>query len=147
MYRLLIALHLLGASVWIGGHIVLSTAVLPRALRNRDPAIVLDFEAGFERVGLPALLVQVATGLWLAYLWLPRVSAWFALDTTLSRLIAAKLVLLVATLALALHARLRLIPRLDGTNLGILAYHVVAVTIISIGFLLAGVGIRTHGLF
>lgn len=147
MYRWLIVLHLLGASIWIGGHIVLSTAVLPRALQNRDPASLLDFESAFERVGLPALLLQVATGLWLAYLWLPRVSAWFALDTALSRLIAAKLVLLAATLVLALHARLRLIPRLDRDNLVVLAYHIIAVTIISIGFLLVGVGIRTHGLF
>ena len=50
-YRILIALHLVGASVWIGGHLVLATTILPRALRNRDPSIILDFEKGFERIG------------------------------------------------------------------------------------------------
>ncbi|MBI2492153.1 MAG: copper transporter, partial [Candidatus Rokubacteria bacterium] len=70
-YRLLVTLHLLGAAVWVGGHLVLSLSVLPRALRTRDPAIIRDFESAFERVGLPALLVQVLTGLWLALHWVP----------------------------------------------------------------------------
>lgn len=62
-YRLLVALHLLGAAVWVGGHLVLSISVLPRALRARDPGIIREFESGFERLGIPALLVQVVTGL------------------------------------------------------------------------------------
>lgn len=147
MYKLLVALHLIGASIWIGGHIVLSAVILPRALRNRDPSIVRDFEAGYERIGLPALLLQVLTGLWLAYYWLPQVGAWFALDSALSRLIATKLALLALTVALALHARLRVIPRLGADNLTVLAYHVFAVTFLSLAFLVAGVGIRTGGLF
>lgn len=147
MYRLLIALHLLGASIWIGGHILLTAVILPQALRRRDPAIVLNFENGFERIALPALLVQVVTGLWLAYFWLPRLSAWFTLDTSHSRFIVAKLVLLAATIVLALNARLRVIPRLNSANLNVIAYHIVAVTLLSLGLLLAGVGIRTGGLF
>ncbi len=147
MYKLLVTLHLIGASIWIGGHVVLSAVILPRALRNRDPSIVRDFEAGYERIGLPALLLQVLTGLSLAYYWLPQVGAWFALDSTLSRLIATKLALLALTVALALHARLRVIPRLGADNLTVLAYHVFAVTLLSLAFLVAGVGIRTGGLF
>lgn len=147
MYKLLVALHLIGASIWIGGHLVLSAVILPRALRNRDPSIVRDFEAGYERIGLPALLLQVLTGLWLAYYWLPQVGAWFALDSALSRLIATKLALLALTVALALHARLRVIPRLGADTLTVLAYHVFAVTLLSLAFLVAGVGIRTGGLF
>ena len=61
LYRILIALHLIGAAVWIGGHLVLATTILPRALRNRDPSIILDFEKGFERIGLPSLLLQVVS--------------------------------------------------------------------------------------
>ena len=147
MYKLLVALHLLGASVWIGGHIVLSAAILPRALRARDPSIVLSFESGFERVGLPALLLQVVTGLWLAYRWVPDVSRWFAADAQLPALIATKLALLAATVLLALHARLRVIPHLRPATLPLLAYHIVAVTVISLGFLIVGVGIRTGGIF
>lgn len=63
LYRILIALHLVGASVWISGHLVLATTLLPGALRNRDPSIILDFENGFERIGLPFLLAPSGHGL------------------------------------------------------------------------------------
>lgn len=145
MYKLLVALHLFGASIWIGGHVVLSAAVLPRALARNDPSIVRDFEAGFERLGLPALLLQVATGLWLAYAWLPHPAAWFAPEAPVARLILVKLALLAATVLLAAHARLRIIPNLGPHNLRLLGYHIVAVTVLSIGFLAAGVGLRTGG--
>ena len=58
LYRILIAVHLIGASVWIGGHLVLAATILPRALRRREPAIILDFEKGFEWIGLPSLVFK-----------------------------------------------------------------------------------------
>jgi putative copper export protein len=141
-----VILHLVGASVWVGGHLVLSLAVLPRALRAGDPAIVRDFEAGFEKIGIPALLLQVATGLVLAHHWAPSLRTWLAPETPQTRFILGKLALLACTIALAAHARLRIIPRLDASNLRLLAYHVVAVTVLGILFLVFGVAIRTGGL-
>jgi len=131
----------------IRGHLVLATTLLPRALRNRDPSIILDFEKGFERIGLPSLLLQVVTGLLLAYRWLPEISAWFSLNSNVSIYVATKLALLTATLGLALNANFRVIPNINRDNLHVLAWHIVLVTIMSIGFLLAGVAIRTGGLF
>ena len=136
-------LHLLGAAVWVGGHLVLSLSILPRALRTRNPTIIRDFEVAYERIGIPALLLQVVTGLWLADHWVPGVANWFSSSTPQARLIAIKLALLVATVALAAHARLRVIPRLDRTNLRSLAYHIVTVTLLGVAFLVAGVAIRT----
>ena len=143
MYRLIVALHVLGATVWVGGHLVLSLSVLPRALRARDPALIRDFESGFERLGIPALLVQIVTGLWLAYHWAPHVAGWFSPSTPQERLVLVKLVLLAATLALAVHARLRVVPQLDAATLRFLAYHIVAVTLLGVTLLLVGVAIRT----
>jgi putative copper export protein len=142
-YRLLVALHLLGAAVWVGGHLVLSISVLPRALRARDPGIIREFESGFERLGIPALLVQVVTGLELAYHWAPRVTSWLSPSTPQAWLILVKLVLLAVTVALAIHARLRVLPTLEAATLRLLAYHIVAVTLLGVGLLLAGVAIRT----
>jgi len=142
-YRLLVTLHLLGATVWVGGHLVLSLSVLPRALRARDPAIIREFESGFERLGIPALLVQIVTGLWLAYHWAPHVTSWFSPSTPQERFILIKLVLLAATVALAVHARLRVVPHLDAATLRFLAYHVVAVTLLGVALLVVGVAIRT----
>ena len=142
-YRLLVALHLLGAAVWVGGHLVLSLSVLPRAFRARDPAIIREFEAGFERLGIPALLVQVVTGLWLAHHWVPDVAVWFFPSTPAARLVLLKLALLAATVALAVHARLRVVPRLEAATLRVIAYHIVAVTVLGVALLVVGVAIRT----
>jgi putative copper export protein len=147
VYRLVVVLHLLGASIWVGGHLVLSLVVLPRALRERDPAIVQEFESRYEWLGLPALLVQVLTGAWLALVWVPDVGGWLAPTSVQGRLVLTKLILLAATVVLAVHARVRVLPSLDAARLPLLAYHIVAVTVLGLALLVAGVGIRTGGLW
>lgn len=147
MFQLLLILHLLGAAVWAGGHLVLSIGVLPGALRRRDARPVIEFESRYERIGIPALLVQVVTGLLLARRYVPLLGDWFRFDNHLSTHIVAKLVLLAVTLILALHARLRLLPRLEAKNLPLLALHIGAVTLLAIAFVAVGAGFRTGGLF
>ena len=146
MFKIALVLHILGATIWTGGHLVLSLTVLPRALRQRDPDILSSFEAGYERIGLPALAIQVVTGLWLAHRLVPRFADWFSFSTVTSTHVALKLLLLLLTLALAMHARLRLIPKLSARTLPVLAWHVIAVTIVAVTFVLVGVGFRTGGL-
>jgi hypothetical protein len=58
-----------------------------------------------------------------------------------------KLLLLAITVALALHARLRLIPRMDGSNLAVLAAHIIAVTALAVALVIVGVDFRTGVLF
>lgn len=143
MHGLLLLLHILAATIWTGGHLVLTFVVLPRVLRNKSPSELLQFESRYERIGIPALLIQVATGLWLAYQLVPDVGQWFSLDNAVSRLITAKLALLAMTMAFAADARLRIIPNLSVANLVSLAWHVVPVTAISVLFVVVGVSFRT----
>ncbi|MFQ5510598.1 MAG: CopD family protein [Candidatus Krumholzibacteriia bacterium] len=145
MYTYLLILHVLGASVWTGGHLVLVIGFLPRALRNQDPALITGFESRFERVGIPALISQVVTGLWLAYIRVPDVSQWLTFNTYQSTLISLKLVLLLVTLGLAAHARVRIIPRLDANRMRELAFHMITVTVLAVLFVVLGVGYRTGG--
>lgn len=145
MYFGMLTLHVLGASIWAGGHLVLAITVLPRAIRARDPDIVSSFESGFELLGIPALLVQIITGFWLAQRLVPP-SQWLAFNTPLAAHIGAKIILLVLTIILAAHARLRIIPRLDAARLPLLAAHIIAVTVLAVAFVLLGVGLRTGGL-
>jgi hypothetical protein len=49
----------------------------------------------------------------------------------------------VVTLALGLHARLRIIPKLDAAGLPALCSHIIAITVTAVLFLVLGVGIRT----
>ena len=147
VYRLLVILHLLGATVWVGGHLVLSLVVLPRALRARDASVVAEFESGYERIGLPALLLQVITGVWLALHWVPDIRTWLAPASLHGWLVLVKLGLLAATLALAAHARFRLVPTLDAGALSTLAFHIVGVTLLGVAMLITGVAIRTGGVW
>jgi len=143
---LLLTLHILGACVWTGGHLVLAITVLPRALAHRDPRILRAFEEPFERIGIPALLVQVLTGVWLASQLVPA-THWLAFGSDLEMRIGAKLLLLGLTVVLALHARLRLIPRLDSSNLELLAVHIVIVTALAVALVIVGVDFRTGAPF
>lgn len=146
MRALLLTLHVLGACVWAGGHLVLAVTVLPRALARRDARILRAFEEPFERIGIPALFVQVVTGVWLASQFVP-VARWFAFGSDIEVRVGAKLLLLGLTVALALHARLRLLPRLDGANLGLLAAHIVVVTALAVALVIVGVDFRTGVVF
>ncbi len=146
MFKVALLLHILGASVWTGGHLVLSLTILPRALRRRDPDVIRGFEEGYERIGLPSLAIQVVTGLWLAHRLMPRLADWFSFTTIASTHVALKLLLLLLTVVLAMHARLRIIPRLSERTLPMLAGHVIAVTVLAVLFVLLGVGFRTGGL-
>lgn len=146
-YALILAVHLLCATIWTGGHIVLFSAVLLPAFKARDPKRITDFEKYFERVGVPALLLLVLTGLWLAYQQLPDVALWFSLNSAGSRTVTTKLVLLGLTLILALHARLRVIPNLTPKSLGSLALHITLVTFISVLFALTGLLHRFGGIW
>lgn len=145
MFYTILALHLLGAAVWTGGHLVLATTVLPRALRARDPEILTDFEAGFERIGIPALLAQVASGLWLAWQYSPDPLAWIRFADPVSAAVGVKLALLAATAGLALNATFRVIPTLSAETLPLMGWHIRAVTLFSVLFVLAGAYLSRGG--
>ena len=147
MHKYILLLHVLAATVWAGGHLVLALTVLPRVLRERSPAELLRFEGGYEKIGMPALLVQVASGLYLAHALVPDVRSWFAPDVPFARLILLKLALLAITMLVAADARLRIIPRLSPETLPALARRIVLVTVISVLFVATGVGFRTGSLF
>ncbi|WDE06694.1 CopD family protein [Thalassomonas viridans] len=142
MYGLLLALHLIAATIWTGGHIVLSLVILPKVLKRRSAQLLLDFESAYEKIGMPALIIQVVTGLMLAYHLLPDVSLWFDMSVPVAHGIAAKLSLLALTVLFALDARFRVIPKLSEANLVDMAWHIIPVTVFSVLFVLAGVSFR-----
>ena len=143
MLNYILIAHLLGATIWTGGHLILSLVVLPKALKAKELTGLMAFEEQFEKIGMPALVLQIITGLWMAYRLLPDVSLWFGFNNDLSVLITAKLMLLAATVLVALHARFRVIPTLSVARLGFFALHIVAVTLLSVSFVVVGSLFRT----
>jgi putative copper export protein len=144
LYYILLTLHVLGATLWTGGHVVLATTVLPRALRAKRAFILTDFEQGYERVGMPALAVQIVTGLWLAHRMLGSPANWFT-DAPLAHIVQVKLLCLAGTAALAIHAKTRVIPRLNDDNLPVMAWHIGGVAVFSVLLVLAGTSARLGG--
>ena len=83
---------------------------------------------------------QPFTGLWLAYQLL-----WAEWSDPVARTICLKLGCLAATVALAVHARLFIIPTLDAAHLPVLGLHIVAVTALALAFVWLGVALRLGG--
>lgn len=145
MHAAVLFIHLAAASIWVGGHLVLAASLLPEALSKRDPDLILGFERIYERIGLPAMAVQVATGLWLAWQLEPDFAAWTDWSDPIALTICLKLACLAATVALAVHARLFIIPKLDRARMPLLAAHIVAVTALALVFVWLGLAFRQGG--
>lgn len=154
----LLFFHLLGASVWIGGHIYLVLIVVPNALKQHNPQALLNFEQGFEKLGMTALITQVITGLTMANQLLPSWSQLFNpfpnVSQDISILITLKLTWLIYTILTALSAQLLVIPRLkqalQAENIAvsqkyfkIFIAHISLIMLLGLAFLVTGVLFRT----
>jgi len=146
VFPLLVIVHALAATVWTGGHLVLDLGVLPRAIRVQSAAQVRAFEETFEPLGLTALAIQIITGIWMGWIYLPGFQGLFGPANPIGMLVGMKLLLLACTAVLAIHARLRLIPNLSDHNLSGLAWHIRGITALAIGFVVVGALIRLGGL-
>jgi hypothetical protein len=72
----------------------------------------------------------------------PDFTRWLSPTDSTSGLITLKLGLLLATVLTALDARFRIIPKLSAETLPAMAGRVVLVTVLSVGFVVAGVSFR-----
>lgn len=145
MFKLVIIIHVLAATVWTGGHIFLATMILPKVLRTKNYKELLDFERIYEKIGMPALILQVITGLYLSYKLLPNISKWLSFKNHVSQHIGFKLILLGLTIILAVIANFILIPNLKkNNNLKIMAFFVYTVTIIAVLFVITGLSFRLN---
>ena len=146
VFPLLVIVHALAATVWTGGHLVLDLGLLPRALRERSAAKIRGFDEVFEPLGLTALAVQLLTGLWMGWIYLPGFRGLLNQANPIGMLVGVKLLLLAGTAALAVQARLRLIPNLTDENLNVLAWHIRGITALAIAFVVVGGLLRLGGL-
>jgi putative copper export protein len=144
MYKYIVLLHILAATVWVGGHLILVSTILPETFKKKDIKVLLNFEQKYERIGMPSLLILVISGLYLAHTLLPNFSQWFTFETHIAKHVTIKLILLLSTILLALNARFRLIPNLTIKTLPILTVHIIAVTIISMLFVATGLSLRMY---
>ena len=74
---------------------------------------------------------------------MPNAKSWFTYDNDLSILIGLKLLLLVATILVALHARFYVIPKLSTQTLKAFSVNIILVTLLSVSFVIVGTLFRT----
>ncbi len=141
----LILIHIISATVWTGGHLVLAIGFLPKAISLGAPQLLNDFESVYEKIGIPALFIQIITGVLLGYNYFSSFLDFFSFSTYHQFLLTLKFLLLGLTVVLALDARLRIIPKLGHQNLRALAWHIFPISIISVLYIVVGVSFKNEG--
>ncbi len=145
MYSVWLILHLIGATIWTGGHLLLAIGLLPNILRTQNVSELLTFERKYEKIGMPALLLQIVTGVLLALRYNPDWTTWFSPEAPAFKYILAKWLFLFLTAGFAISANFFVIPKLQKEGkkyLGIMAVHILFVTLFSVLFLWIGISFR-----
>ena len=111
--------HVLAASLWIGGLVALAIVVFRAGVVARH-GVVARIGARFSRLAAWSLAAVIVTGAYNAWVQLPDVAALW--NTPYGRILLAKLILVVALVALGAVNRYALLPRLTHTRArGVLA--------------------------
>ncbi len=146
-HHFLLIIHLLSATIWVGGHLLLCLGYLPQALKKRDQHIILNYEGKFEAIGITSLILLVLTGIIMSYQFGVSVDQWFHFSSPIEQVVSTKISLLLLTVLFALSAQLRVIPKLRKSpeRLNEMAFHIIGVTTIGVLMLIFGSFIRYGG--
>ncbi len=143
MYKFVVLIHVLSATIWAGGHLILSLSFLPKALKSKSVEIIEQFEKQYEKIGIPALVLQFLTGIYLAFHYMPHFSEWFAFKAPVSHMVVTKLTLLLITVGMILNAKSKISKKSGEKKLKSLSRHIIVVTVISVLFVFLGVWFKT----
>ena len=144
-HHFLLIIHLLAATVWIGGHLILSTRYLPEAIKTKDLEKLKVFKDKFEPIGMPSLITLVITGVLMAYDYDVTITKWFSFSNGIEKVISIKLILFITSLTLASSAQLFIFPKLTPTRYHYVTILIIVVTLIAISLLVLGSLIRLGG--
>jgi uncharacterized membrane protein len=145
-HHIVLIIHLLAATIWVGGHLLLAFRYLPATIKHKDISILNDFRSKFGKIGMPVLFILVLTGILLAYDYDVPVSKWFSFSNPMERTISTKLLLLFASLALAIHSQKFVFPKLTAEKMTLAIIEIITVTLIGITMLILGSFIRLGGI-
>lgn len=145
-HHLLLIIHLLAATVWIGGHLILAIRYLPEAIKTKDLDNLKSFKDKFEPVGIPSLTTLVITGILMAYDYDVTLVKWFSFSSGIEKVISIKIILFFISLILAISAQLYIFPKLTACKHHYVTILIIVVTFIAISMLVLGSLIRIGGI-
>lgn len=148
MYSILILFHVIGASVWFGGLMVLSFSILPKAKRAQDPGAIASYMRHFLRVGYPALMIQTLTGPMIATRLVRSMADWFAWQDSTQDHIGSKLIMLPIIVIVTVQMQRKVLPRLESGESAAIksaAKYGHSLTFLAFLMLLMGISLHTYG--
>ena len=138
-HHILLVLHLIAATIWVGGHLVLAIGYLPKALKHKDFSYIGNFEKTYEPIGMPSLAYDYNAGF----------SSWFSFASPIERVVSLKLAFFLTSICFAISAQTRVLPKLRKGQINKLpemAVHIICVTLIGVVMVILGSLVRIGGL-
>lgn len=136
----LITLHILGASIWIGGMLILALGVLPKAKKTNDATLIKNFESSFHILGMIALTVQLLTGFRMAMIYAGSMGNLFDFDNHAAVLFIWKLVLILITMGVFVVFKKKTLSKLTNENISSASSMIWILTLLAIALLILGLG-------
>lgn len=146
LHQLLLIIHLLAATVWVGGHLILLLIYVPKARKTNSLDGISFFRKNFEILGMPSLILLLLTGVLLAYDYEVSIDKWFQFKGGIERIVSLKLLLFITTITLAISATKFIFPRLKNEPKPILYVFILLVTSIAVTMLVLGSLVRIGGM-
>lgn len=136
----LIILHILGASIWIGGLLIMALGVLPKAKKANNSLLLRDYEGSFHILGMIALTLQFLTGFRLAMIYAGGMKGLFDFSNHAAVLFIWKLVLILLTMGLFVVFKKKTLSALTDSNISSASAMVWILTIIALALMILGLG-------
>ena len=145
-HQIILIIHLLAATIWVGGHLILLLRYVPKAIKTKSLEELSVFRKNFEPVGMPSLFVLIVTGIIMAYDYNVTIEKWFLFENAIEKIVSIKLILLFISLTLAFITIKFVLPSIDKLSPYLLYFIIFLVTIIAVTMLILGSLVRVGGL-
>ncbi|MCU4188857.1 copper resistance protein CopD [Flavobacterium sp. HXWNR29] len=145
-HQIILIIHLLAATIWVGGHLILLLRYVPKALKDKTLDDIAFFRKNFEPVGIPALLILLITGILLAYDYGISFDKWFNFQNSIEKIVSLKIALFFCTILLAFTAVKFIFPSLQNKPSYLLYLFISLVTMIAVTMLILGSLVRIGGI-
>lgn len=136
----LVILHILGASIWIGGMLIMALGVLPKAKKAKNASLIKDYEGSFHILGMIALTLQFLTGFRLAMIYADGMKGLFDFSNHVAVLFIWKLVLILLTIGLFVVFKKKTLANLTDDNISGASNMIWNLTIFAIALMVLGLG-------
>lgn len=145
-HQIILIIHLLAATIWVGGHLILAIRYVPKAITTKSLEELSIFRKNFEPIGIPSLLTLIITGILMAYDSNIPFEKWFSFENSIEKIVSVKIILLLISLSLAFITTKYILPFIDKLSPFLLYFIIFLVTTIAVTMFILGSLVRIGGI-